>query len=112
MADNHSSSAHVKAFEAFSWLNKDVRSYPMAKFVTEAHDMGHGIASVLEMLEDYMLRDVNGEPQILSATQHGALLRFAIVSAKALQHEAAHCVDWLNEHGARAAGQGEALATR
>ena len=55
MAEVHFSEQQT-TFQPFSWLNSDARRYPLADLVTKAHDISSGIACVLELLEDSMLR--------------------------------------------------------
>ena len=95
MAEVHFSEQQT-TFQPFSWLNSDARRYPLADFVTKAHDISSGIACVLELLEDSMLREIDGGPQLLTLYQRGALLRYSISSATLLQDESSRGIEWLN----------------
>ena len=99
MAEVHFSEQQT-TFQPFSWLNSDARRYPLADFVTKTHDISSGIACVLELLEDSMLREIDGGPQLLTLYQRGALLRYSISSATLLQDESSRGIEWLNTHGA------------
>lgn len=103
MADvNHSSAQSDATFKPFSWLSKDAQYLPLASFAAKTFDIAQGIGLIMEMIEDTQLcEEEEGRSPMLSGGQCGVLQRMVIATADALQSEARHAMNWLDEYGVK-----------
>lgn len=101
-ASNSNSSAEPQTFKPFSWLSEDAQYLPLASFAAKTFDIAQGIGLIMEMIEDTQLcEDEEGRSPMLSGAQCGVLQRMVIATADALQSEARHAMNWLDEHGVK-----------
>ncbi|WP_205203185.1 hypothetical protein [Azonexus hydrophilus] len=99
---NSSSDQPVAMFKPFSWLSADAQYLPLASFAAKTFDIAQGISLIMEMIEDTQLcEDEEGRSPMLSGGQCGVLQRMVIATADALQSEARHAMDWLDEYGVK-----------
>ena len=99
-ASNSNSSDEPQTFKPFSWLSEDAQYLPLASFAAKTFDIAQGIGLIMEMIEDTQLcEDEEGRSPMLSGGQCGVLQRMVIATADALQSEARHAMNWLDEHG-------------
>ncbi len=74
------------AFEPFSWSINDTTD---TRFAGQVRDIAKGIATVMEMVEyDELQRDCTNVQRLMTASDAGALQRFAISAAHMLAQEA------------------------
>lgn len=101
-ATNSNSSDEPQTFKPFSWLSADAQYLPLASFAAKTFDIAQGIGLIMEMIEDTQLcEDEEGRSPMLSGGQCGVLQRMVIATADALQSEARHAMNWLDEHGVK-----------
>jgi hypothetical protein len=101
-ATNSNSSDEPQTFKPFSWLSEDAQHLPLASFAAKTFDIAQGIGLIMEMIEDTQLCEEEEDRRpMLSGGQCGVLQRMVIATADALQSEARHAMNWLDEYGVK-----------
>ncbi|NEX61729.1 hypothetical protein [Noviherbaspirillum galbum] len=107
MPGSDSSNRPPKAlFQSFSWHVNGGHD-PAEDLAELAHDVGKGIAVILDLIEDSILSEDNEDSPILDHVHRAALNRMALASARMLTETAGRVIDRNNNEELRRQKKGK-----